>query len=127
MDRTAPSATIKLADTNNVFSPDGDGSRDNFVFSLSGSEEDTWNLEIRDAQKNQKVVKSYSQNLPEALEWNGRDDQGRIVPDGDYAVYVFSVDSGNSFATTSDNFVWITKDFGSAGHGKGDFSPTGDG
>ncbi|MHB9152758.1 MAG: FlgD immunoglobulin-like domain containing protein [Spirochaetales bacterium] len=129
MDRTPPSATIKLADTNNVFSPDGDGARDSFIFSLSGSEEDTWNLEIRDAQKNQKVVKSYSQNLPEALEWNGRDDQGKIVPDGDYAVYVFAVDrAGNSFATTSDTVRVDTRRPSAAlSLDKDAFSPNGDG
>ncbi len=102
MDRTPPSAAIALNDVNVVFSPDGDGSRDSFVFSIDSSEEDTWNLIIRDVQKNERVVKRYAQKLPAAFEWNGRDDQGRVAPDGDYEMYVFAVDrAGNSFATTS--------------------------
>ncbi len=102
MDRTPPSASIGLADANTIFSPDGDGSRDGFVFTFESSEEDTWNLIIRDSHKNEKVVRRYSQNLPASLEWNGKDDQGRLVADGDYEVYVFSMDrAGNSFATSS--------------------------
>jgi flagellar hook assembly protein FlgD/outer membrane protein OmpA-like peptidoglycan-associated protein len=102
MDRTPPSASIRLADKNTIFSPDGDGSRDGFIFTFDSSEEDTWNLIIRDSHKNEKVVRRYSQNLPESLEWNGKDDQGRLVEDGNYEVYVFSVDrAGNSFATSS--------------------------
>ena len=102
MDRTPPSATIRLADRNTVFSPDGDGSRDGFVFTFNSSEEDTWNLIIRDSHKNEKVVRRYSQSLPESLEWNGKDDQGRLVADGDYEAYVFSMDrAGNSFAVSS--------------------------
>ncbi len=102
MDRTPPSATIRLADKNTIFSPDGDGSRDGFIFTFDSSEEDTWNLIIRDSHKNEKVVRRYSQNLPKSLEWNGKDDQGRLVTDGDYEVYVFSMDrAGNSFAVSS--------------------------
>jgi len=102
MDRTPPSATVKLADENTIFSPDGDGSRDGFVFAFDSSEEDTWNLIIRDSRKSEKVVRRYSQNLPESLEWNGKDDQGRVVPDGEYEMYVFAVDrAGNSFAISS--------------------------
>ncbi|HCO48159.1 MAG TPA: hypothetical protein DIT55_01440 [Spirochaetaceae bacterium] len=102
MDRTPPSAAIALGDENVVFSPDSDGSRDSFAFSITSSEEDTWNLIIRDAQKNERVVKRYTQRLPDTFEWNGRDDQGRVAPDGDYEMYVFAVDrAGNSFATTS--------------------------
>ncbi len=129
MDRTPPSATIALADANTIFSPDGDGNRDTFTFAFSGSEEDTWNLVIRDSKKNEKVVRRYAQLLPEALEWNGKDDQGRVVPDGDYEVYVFAVDrAGNSFATTSKSVrvdtrrptIALTPD-------KEAFSPNGDG
>jgi flagellar hook assembly protein FlgD/outer membrane protein OmpA-like peptidoglycan-associated protein len=103
MDRTPPSAAIQLADAVKVFSPDGDASRDSFRFNLESSEEDVWNLVIRDAGKNEKVVRKFTQSLPESLEWNGKDDQGRVVPDGEYEVYVFAVDrAGNSFATSSD-------------------------
>lgn len=103
MDRTPPSAEIALSDNNRVFSPDGDGSRDSYVFTFASSEEDTWNLIIRDKNKNEKVVQKFATNLPGSYEWNGKDDQGKVVPDGDYEVYVFSVDrAGNSFATSSD-------------------------
>jgi flagellar hook assembly protein FlgD/outer membrane protein OmpA-like peptidoglycan-associated protein len=129
IDKTPPSATIALADATTVFSPDGDGSRDNFTFAFSGTEEDTWNLVIRDGKKNEKLVRRYAQALPEALEWNGKDDQGRVVPDGDYEVYVFAVDkAGNSFAATSKSVrvdtrrptIALTPD-------KEAFSPNGDG
>ncbi len=110
MDRTPPSASIALTDENTVFSPDGDDSRDKYIFSFKSSEEETWNLVIRDAQKSEKVVRHYPQVLPEALEWNGRDDKGGIVTDGEYEVYVFAMDkAGNSFATTSNRVRVDTK------------------
>jgi len=129
MDRTPPSAIVRLADENTVFSPDGDGSRDNFVFNFESSEEETWDLVIRDAQKNQKVVKHYAQGLPGTLEWNGRDDQGRLVPDGDFEVYVFAVDrAGNSFTATSDKVRVDTRKPSVALRLDRDaFSPNGDG
>lgn len=102
LDRTPPSASIALGDENAIFSPDNDGRRDNFKFSFQSSEEDSWNLIIRDANRNEKVVRQYQQSLPASLVWDGKDDQGRIVPDGDYEVYVFAVDkAGNSFSTVS--------------------------
>lgn len=129
MDRTPPSATIRLSDENTIFSPDGDGSRDSFIFAMTSSEEDTWNLIIRDSQKNERVVKRYSQKLPEALEWKGRDDQGKVMPDGEYEVYVFAVDrAGNSFATTSSRVrVDTRRPQAVLGLDREAFSPNGDG
>lgn len=102
LDRTPPSAAIALGDENTIFSPDNDGRRDTFKFSFQSSDEDIWNLIIRDSTRNEKVVRQYQQSLPSTLEWDGRDDQGRIVPDGDYEVQVFAVDkAGNSFSTVS--------------------------
>jgi flagellar hook assembly protein FlgD len=102
IDTVPPSATISLDDPNTVFSPDGDGSRDSYPFSFTSSDEITWNMVIRDKNKNEKVVKQFSHFLPEHFAWDGKDDQGRVVPDGQYEVYVYSVDAaGNSFSTTS--------------------------
>jgi len=129
MDKTPPSATISLADPNHVFSPDGDGSRDSYSFSFSSSEEETWNLILRDAQKNEKVVKKFSQTLPDVLEWNGKDDQGKVVPDGEYEAYVFAVDrAGNSFSTVSGRVRIDTRHpAASLGVDREAFSPNGDG
>ena len=129
MDRTPPSAAIGLADPNRVFSPDDDGNRDSYAFSFDSSEEETWNLIIRDSQKNEKVVKKFSQTLPAFFEWNGKDDQGKVVPDGDYEAYVFSVDrAGNSFAASSGRIrVDLRRPAASLGLDREAFSPNGDG
>lgn len=102
IDDTPPSATIRLQDTARIFSPDGDGHKDSYSFVFSSSEEDTWNLIVRSKGKNEFVVRQFSQKLPMAFEWDGKDDQGKTVPDGEYEVYVFAVDrAGNSFSTVS--------------------------
>ena len=129
IDDTPPSATIRLQDTVRIFSPDGDGHKDSYSFVFSSSEEDTWNFIIRNKGKNEVVVRQFSQKLPMAFEWDGKDDQGKTVPDGDYEVYVFAVDrAGNSFSTVSPTVkVDTRKPALSLTTNRDAFSPNGDG
>lgn len=110
LDKTPPKASVEVADVNRIFSPDGDASRDSISFRMASSEEESWNLIIRDGSKNEVVVKRFAQNLPESFEWNGRDDQGRVAQDGNYELFVFSVDkAGNSFSTVSPRVTVDTR------------------
>lgn len=129
MDRTPPEASIRLGDAARVFSPDGDGRKDSYTFLFSSSEEDTWNMIIRDRNKSEVLVQKFNQKLPAAFEWNGKDGQGKTVADGDYEVYVFAVDrAGNSFATTSSTVkVDTRKPAVSLSADRDAFSPNGDG
>ena len=129
VDDTPPSATIRLQDTTRIFSPDGDGRKDSYSFVFSSSEEDTWNLIIRSKGKNEVVVRQFSQKLPMAFEWDGKDDQGKTVPDGDYEVYIFAVDrAGNSFSAVSPTVkVDTRKPALSLTTNRDAFSPNGDG
>jgi flagellar hook assembly protein FlgD/flagellar motor protein MotB len=110
LDKTAPLATIRIADELPLFSPDGDGKRETIRFALESSEEESWNFILRDSNKNEKIVKKFAGSLPAEFLWDGKDDQGAKVPDGDYELYVFAVDrAGNSFNTSSSGVTVDTR------------------
>ena len=60
-----------------------------------------WHADILDS--NNKIVKSYvfdDKGKKEIL-WDGKDDNGNLVPDGTYKLHMYSTDiAGNSFETT---------------------------
>ncbi|MEW6548654.1 MAG: FlgD immunoglobulin-like domain containing protein [Spirochaetota bacterium] len=129
LDKTPPSASIGVAESLRVFSPDGDGRRETIRFVLESSEEENWNFILRDSSKNEKIVKKFPGRLPQDFLWDGRDDQGAKVPDGEYEVYVFAVDrAGNSFNASSPSVrVDTRKPSISLAVESEAFSPNGDG
>ncbi|HEY9053828.1 MAG TPA: FlgD immunoglobulin-like domain containing protein [Rectinemataceae bacterium] len=102
MDRNPPTARIAAGDPVRVFSPDGDDNRDSYEFVMESSEEDSWILIIRDVAQIKRVERRFAQQLPESFVWNGKDDQGKAVPDGEYELFISSTDrAGNSFSASS--------------------------
>ncbi|TXT42809.1 MAG: OmpA family protein, partial [Spirochaetes bacterium] len=129
LDKTAPLATIRVVDAMPLFSPDGDGKRETIRFALESSEEESWNFILRDSNKNEKIVKKFAGKLPDEFQWDGKDDQGAKVPDGEYELYVFAVDrAGNSFNTSSSGVTVDTRrpEISLAVEAEA-FSPNGDG
>ena len=110
LDATPPSAAIVLDDIRAIFSPDGDGSRDTLVFSLSGSKEDVWNLSICNEAGESVYTRQYHDTLPEHFEWDGADSTGRRVKDDKYTLNLESIDiAGNEFKISYGPIVVDTR------------------
>lgn len=103
IDNTPPQATISTEFT--LFSPDGDGRRDVLPVSQKTSEETLWEGEIRD--KAGTVVRSlYWKTRAEGFSWDGRDDNGNLMPDGPYSYTLKSTDaSGNTVSATLSGLI----------------------
>ncbi len=131
VDNTPPSINIKEEDATKVkiFSPDGDGSKDEFVISQSGSKEDLWEATIFDSHY--RKIKSFNienDNLHN-ITWDGKDEKGEIVSDGVYSYTVSAKDrAGNESKKTINNIIVDTnKPNVAINIYKKYFSPNGDG
>ncbi len=129
LDATAPSAELVLDDVREIFSPDGDSSRDTLAFALTGSREDIWNLSIRNKQGDTVYTQQYREALPDRFVWDGRDSTGRRVADGSYTLELASTDvAGNEFHTSYTPVVVDTRTPGASfALNREAFSPNDDG
>lgn len=81
-----------------VFSPNGDGNKDETVIEQVTTPEEEWRGYIYDTSG--KTVKSYiwKSQAPKKLVWDGKDDKNRLLPDGEYDYQLKSMDrAGNTF------------------------------
>ncbi|QQO08926.1 FlgD immunoglobulin-like domain containing protein [Breznakiella homolactica] len=111
LDITPPSAAIRADYT--AFSPNNDGIQDTMIFIQDGSEETSWTGEIRSAGPGNGTVKTFrfSGRPDPRLEWDGRDDTGRLAPDGNYEYHLSATDeAGNSGASNVIAFSLSTAD-----------------
>ncbi|UTC78393.1 OmpA family protein [Treponema sp. OMZ 799] len=94
IDKTPPSLTFNKPQTQDalIFSPDGDGNKDVFIFDNTGSNEDLWTASISNAQG--KVIRTIQvkDKALSPLSWDGKDDAGIFVPDGVYSYKIESMD-----------------------------------
>gem|GEM_PF-1734945 len=75
------------------FSPDGDGQNDSFEFRYNLSQPANITSTVVDPQGQtvrvlEQGVAREASNYDIVVSWDGRDDQGQVVPDGVYAVHV---------------------------------------
>ncbi len=96
------SCLIRVDASLNIFSPDGDGIEDTVVFHMGYLRNRgiyRWQLVIRD-QSDREVKRFNPTNMqgypPIDLSWDGKDDQGRILPDGKYSYQAWVVDNNNT-------------------------------
>jgi flagellar hook assembly protein FlgD len=96
VDRVAPQATVSI--DRDIFSPNGDGRADTVTITQSSVPGDSWKAQI--ASSSNKVVRSWSwDGQVSSITWDGKDQTGNLVPDGNYLYSLSSVDvAGNSFA-----------------------------
>jgi flagellar hook assembly protein FlgD/flagellar motor protein MotB len=83
--------TIRASVTDKLFSPNGDGRKDVLRFVQDSEPGDDWEGRIVDA-RNQTVRTWTWKGRATSFEWDGRDAQGRVVPDGTYRYIVWSDD-----------------------------------
>lgn len=113
-DTTQPFAAISNYDE--IFSPDGDGSKDVFTLRQGAKKDDgapvkKWLGKILAAGTNDAVFEyDFGANLPEQISWNGMDKAGKICSDGKYDYEISAEDlAGNSFsAKTKTSFTLDT-------------------
>jgi flagellar hook assembly protein FlgD/outer membrane protein OmpA-like peptidoglycan-associated protein len=129
VDVTPPSLALSIPENPAVFSPDGDGNKDTILIKLSGSAEDLWSARVADASGKTVRTLKFESASPSDWTWDGKGDDGKVVPDGVYSFYISSTDrAGNSVSKRLDNIVVNTQqppvglviDLGT-------FSPNGDG
>jgi outer membrane protein OmpA-like peptidoglycan-associated protein/flagellar hook assembly protein FlgD len=94
IDRIAPEASVEAPYL--LFSPNGDGFKDQVSIAQTGSSENLWSGEILDERG--EPVRSYRwKGRPGNFIWLGRDDAGNQVPDGPYRYRLTATDpAGNS-------------------------------
>ena len=131
VDNTPPEINISVNDDSKVkiFSPDGDGNKDEFLIKQSGSKEDVWRATIFDNYN--RVIKTFSivEASPCDITWDGKDDKGEIVADGVYSYRIYSKDrAGNEGEATMRGIIVDTnKPSVSLNIYRKFFSPNGDG
>ncbi len=107
VDDTPPAA--KLTAPYLVFSPNGDGNKDTLPLEISGSSEVDWKGSILDSHALEAKGYEWKDGSPQGFEWDGKNAQGLLVPDGVYSFRLASADrAGNSFSTKLDNIIVST-------------------
>jgi outer membrane protein OmpA-like peptidoglycan-associated protein/flagellar hook assembly protein FlgD len=98
LDTTYPRVDLEAEYT--LFSPNDDGNKDIVPLSQDSSAEGLWEARIVNAAGETVRTWFWKGELP-AVEWDGRDDSGNIVPDGTYRYVVTSTDpAGNTTEET---------------------------
>ena len=128
VDNTPPTAEVSSDLT--LFSPNGDGAKDTITFKQNTTGQDFWKGEIRN--KDNKVVKHYEwKNTipPQQVVWTGKDDNGKVVPNGIYSYFLTGEDKAeNSVEKKVINITLTTnKQSASIDADKNIFSPNSDG
>ncbi|MCF7938886.1 MAG: hypothetical protein K9L68_09855, partial [Spirochaetales bacterium] len=107
VDTTPPAA--ELSAEFNVFSPNGDGRKDQIVFQQKTEEAKNWEGVI--SRQNGPVVKSFewTRTPPEQISWNGITEDGEQAKDGSYEYMLTGTDyAGNTKVANPIEFTLDT-------------------
>ena len=103
IDTQKPQAELSV--NYDVFSPDGDKEKDRLVITNDTSRENRWAGKIVDAGGSEVVTYSWRGTPPEEVTWNGRNESGELVEDGEYTYILSSTDkAGNTARYTTSIF-----------------------
>ena len=99
IDVSKPTAAAK-ADAA-VFSPNGDGSKDEVTIFQETSEEMLWTGTISDAKAKEVRSLVWRGRADERFAWDGRDDNGKLLADGTYTYVLTSTDRAGNTVTSA--------------------------
>ncbi|ULQ60784.1 gliding motility-associated C-terminal domain-containing protein [Brucepastera parasyntrophica] len=108
VDNTHPEITISPPTGANamIFSPDGDGNKDTFKITQSGSVEDLWTATIENSAGTIVRLIETRNAAPADFIWDGKGDNNTIVPDGVYSYTITSTDrAGNTSSARITNII----------------------
>ncbi len=130
LDTAYPEVTVSVPYT--VFSPDGDGNKDELPFTITSGKEARWTGRIEGVKGPAagKVVDEFVwENYAQSFSWNGSDGSGNKVPDGTYRFTVFAEDAaGNKGSAEISDITVDTREAKIYVTASEDaFSPNGDG
>ncbi len=94
LDTTPP--LVNLSAEYLLFSPDGDGNRDNIMINQSTSQEGLWTAAIIDSKGSRVKTYSWSGRAVQ-FSWNGLDAAGRKSADGTYTYRIESTDKADNY------------------------------
>ena len=98
VDTVFPTASVTTG--YRLFSPDGDGNKDSLLIEQSSSQETLWEASILDADGATIRSMFWKGRLSDA-QWDGKDENGNVVPDGLYRYEVGSRDAAGNAATAT--------------------------
>ena len=93
VDTAAPEIDVQIAER--ILSPDGDGRKDRLSVRQSSSAETAFEARILDSEGRPVRLWVWSEKL-ESFEWDGRDDSGNPLPDGEYRYVVLGTDEAGN-------------------------------
>lgn len=110
VDTAVPS--VELAAGEHLFSPNGDGKKDEFVIAQTfvSAPDDEWDAGFMDAAG--RVVRKYhwtGSNPVTQLRWDGRDGSGANLPEGLYSYFVTSKDKGGNSVRKTVSEITLTR------------------
>lgn len=130
VDTVAPSVElVSPASGERIFSPNGDGNKDVFAVTQTGSAEDLWSGEFVDALGLTVLSFEWQNGEPESFDWGGLNASGGLSADGVYRYRIESTDrSGNTGRAELANILINTEETPiSLAVSSGYFSPNSDG
>jgi len=108
VDGTKPEASMQKPEgAALIFSPDGDGHKDQFELPQSGSPEDKWIGEVKDKEGNVVKTFTWEDSEPGTMTWDGTDDEGEVLPDGVYQYSLSTTDRAGNIKEESVNNILI--------------------
>ncbi len=94
VDVTAP--VIKVSVANNIFSPNGDGLKDQVEIWFKSNEQVNWKGSVIDVN-GEELISTGSSITTSLIVWDGKNNNGEDVPDGNYSVIASFTDlAGNT-------------------------------
>ena len=128
VDNTPPHAALTQPRESDKFF--GEGNKAQFAITQSGSSEDKWTGEIKNAAGETVRAWTWNSSPPQNVQWDGRSDAGIPVPDGVYSYRISSVDKAGNASNTAaiSNIIYSAERPATsiAINGSRYFSPNGD-
>lgn len=102
IDTQAPKLSLKIKDERKVFNPTSGDEKSKFVIEQQGQGEpdDRYYVFIENNQKQVVYKKEFLGQLPETFSWDGKSEEGSIVP-GDYVYNLVGKDSVENISLTN--------------------------
>lgn len=93
-----------------IFSPDGDGHKDTFTIPQKGTVEPLWTGTFYSSSGTAVRTYEWKNSEPSNVSWDGKDDNGIVVPDGVYSYEIVATDkAGNKTSAKVSNIIVNTE------------------